>query len=296
MTERESVMGSEINEFVKIDGDGFETSVYYSPLNQRIQVLEYFAEDPKNMIAVLKDTAREAGFGKVFLKAPLHELASFEDAGMCNEAMITGYFAGQDAAVMSTFIDDERRQRPYAAEEESILTKIRTRPASSAAPDLPVGYEMKLGKLSDAVEVAELYQTVFASYPFPITDPAYITSTMESQVFYRIVRDASGALVAAASAETNPELNNAEMTDFATLPSQRGLGLALHLLAALEHDMEERSITNLYTVARARSAGMNRVFYNHSYEWTGTLVNNCHISGQFEDMHVWCKRLANAAD
>jgi putative beta-lysine N-acetyltransferase len=291
MTKTEPVMGSDINALVNIDGDGFETSVYFSPLNQRIQVLKYAAEDPENMIEVLKDTARKAGFGKVFLKAPLHDLASLEDAGMCNEAVITGYFAGQDAVVMSAFIDDERQQRPHAAEEESILTKIRTRPASSAVPDLPVGYEMNLGKLSDAAEVAELYQAVFASYPFPITDPAYIRSTMESHVFYRIIRDASGALVAAASAEANPELSNAEMTDFATLPSQRGLGLAQHLLAALERDMEERSITNLYTIARARSAGMNRVFYNFSYELTGTLVNNCHISGQFEDMHVWCKRL-----
>jgi len=104
-----------------------------------------------------------------------------------------------------------------------------------------------------------------------------------------IVRDADGALVAAASAETCMRYRNAEMTDFATLPSQRGLGLAQYLLAALEDDMEEAEIPNLYTIARARSAGMNRVFYNRGYEMTGTLVNNCHIAGQFEDMHVWCR-------
>jgi putative beta-lysine N-acetyltransferase len=85
------------------------------------------------------------------------------------------------------------------------------------------------------------------------------------------------------------------MTDFATLPSQRGVGLAKHILAALEGDMAERGIHNLYTIARARSAGMNRVFYNRGYAWTGTLVNNCHIAGQFEDMHVWCKTLESTA-
>jgi hypothetical protein len=37
---------------------------------------------------------------------------------------------------------------------------------------------------------------------------------------------------------------------------------------------------------------MNRVFFNNDYGWTGTLVNNCHISGGFEDMHVWCKSIA----
>jgi beta-lysine N6-acetyltransferase len=108
-------------------------------------------------------------------------------------------------------------------------------------------------------------------------------------VVYRIVRDGDGAVVAAASAETDPEHHNAEMTDFATLPDQRGLGLAQHILDALEADMAERGIPNLYTIARARSAGMNRVFHNRGYAWTGTLVNNCHIAGRFEDMHVWCR-------
>ena len=97
--------------------------------------------------------------------------------------------------------------------------------------------------------------------------------------------------VAAASAEICRRYRNAEMTDFATLPSQRGFGLAQHLLAALEDDMLESSIPNLYTIARARSAGMNRVFYNRGYSRTGTLVNNCHIAGRFEDMHVWCTSL-----
>ena len=67
------------------------------------------------------------------------------------------------------------------------------------------------------------------------------------------------------------------------------MGLAQHLLSALEQDTAERRIFNLYTIARARSAGMNRVFFNGGYAWSGTLVNNCHIAGQFEDMHVWCK-------
>ena len=56
----------------------------------------------------------------------------------------------------------------------------------------------------DADEIARLYAKVFASYPFPITDPEYIISTMKTNVVYRIVRDGEGALVAAASAETMP--------------------------------------------------------------------------------------------
>ena len=273
----------------RLDGDGFEAKVFLSPLNQRIQVLEYEARDTETMVASLGSGARRAGFGKVFLKAPIHERGGFEAAGMCAEATISGYFAGQPAVVMSLFLDEARQEQPAADEQEEILRAIRSRPADPSVPALPEGYRMLPARPDDADELAALYGHVFASYPFPITDPEYLVATMEDNVVYRIVRDGDGAVVAAASAETDPEHRNAEMTDFATLPDQRGLGLAQHILDALEGDMAERGIPNLYTIARARSAGMNRVFYNRGYAWTGTLVNNCHIAGRFEDMHVWCR-------
>jgi len=294
MIRAESTTASEANTLARIEGEGFAARVFFSPLNQRIQVLDYEAQSAERMVTDIEEKARKAGFSKVFLKAPLSDRSRFEEAGMSTEATIEGYFSGRGAAVMSLFLNDERRRRPHAADQDAILEKIRERPADCSVPVLPEGYEMFPAELSDASEVARLYAEVFASYPFPITDPDYISSTMKSNVLYRIVRDAGGELVGAASAETNPELHNAEMTDFATLPSQRGLGLAQHILAALEDDMAERDIPNLYTIARARSAGMNRVFYNRDYTWTGTLVNNCHISGQFEDMHIWCKPLRDA--
>jgi putative beta-lysine N-acetyltransferase len=275
----------------RIDGDGFAAKVYFSPLNQRIQVVDYEARDTKTMVSSLGNGAREAGFGKVFLKAPIHEQAGFEAVGMAAEATITGYFAGQPAVVMSLFLNQDRREQPFLGEQTVILDDIRSRPADSSVPELPDGYRMLVAEPEDAEGLAALYSRVFASYPFPITKPEYLVDTMRTNVVYRIVRDDRDRLVAAASAETDPERRNAEMTDFATLPDQRGLGIAQHILAALEGDMAERGIPNLYTIARARSAGMNRVFYNRGYDWSGTLINNCHIAGQFEDMHVWCRSL-----
>lgn len=282
---------STFNTFTRISGDGFRAEVNYSPLNQRIQVLEHEADDTEKMVASLADGAREAGFGKVFLKAPVHQKDRLEAAGMTAEATINGYFAGQPAVVMSVFLNEDRRSRPFAEEEAAILKTIRSRQADPSVKELPAKYEMAIAGPADSLELALLYGRVFDSYPFPITDAEYLVSTMESNIVYRIVRDGLGEIVAAASAETDPGKRNAEMTDFATLPSQRGLGLAKRILAALEADMDERGIHNLYTIARARSAGMNRVFYNRGYDWTGTLVNNCHIAGQFEDMHIWCKTL-----
>ena len=289
MTPAATTAASRANTLARIEGDGFHAKVYFSPLNQRIQVLEYEARDTHTMVTSLETGAGEAGFGKVFLKAPLRDRRGLETAGMVAEATITGYFAGRPAVVMSLFLDGERRRSRCADDQVEILRKIQERPADDSVPGLPSGYRMTVAQPADSFELAALYGRVFDSYPFPITEPGYLEETMRTNVVYRIIRDAGGEIVAAASAETDPEHRNAEMTDFATLPSQRGLGLAQHLLAVLEEDMAERGIPNLYTIARARSAGMNRVFYNRGYEWTGTLVNNCHIAGRFEDMHVWCR-------
>ncbi len=273
----------------RVKGSDFTVDMVASDFNQRIQVLNYEARDPGAMVEEIAAEAQRRDHTKVFLKAPDFDREVLEDVGMVQEATVNGYFRGQPAEVMALYLDDDRLERPYESEQQGILEAITERPADASIPVLPTGYRMSIAGPDDAEELASLYTTVFASYPFRIMDPAYLISTMESHVLYRIVRDAEGAVVAAASAEMCRRFRNAEMTDFATLPSQRGLGLAQHLLAALEDDMLEAEIPNLYTIARARSAGMNRVFYNRGYEMTGTLVNNCHIAGQFEDMHVWCR-------
>lgn len=280
------------NIFERIDGEGYSAEIFRSPYNQRIQVLRYEADDFVAMALDLKAMALAEGFGKVFFKAPLGDRSALEAAGMESEATIDGYFRGEPAIVMSSFLNDERRRRPHLDQQAEILETVRRQPGRGKAAELPEGYRMAVAVPEDCEPLARLYAEVFASYPFPITDPGYLRSTMADNVLYRLVRDADGELVGVASAEMNPDLANAEMTDFATLPSQRGLGLAQHILGALEADMADRSVWNLYTIARARSAGMNRVFANRGYRWTGTLVNNCHIAGQFEDMHIWCKSIA----
>jgi hypothetical protein len=48
-------------------------------------------------------------------------------------------------------------------------------------------------------------------------------------------------------------------------------------------------------MARARSFGMNMVFYQLGYEFNGRLVNNCDIHGGYEDMNIWVKDLRRSA-
>jgi len=285
---------SEVEARTRLEGDGFTAEVILSGFNRRIQVVAFEADDHHALVRTLEREAVELDLGKVFLKAPPAERDALEEAGMEAEATIAGYYSGRPAVVMSAFPDRARRDRPHLRQQEEILDSVRARPADASVAPLPDGYRMRAAEPGDAEELAGLYSEVFASYPFPITSPDYLVETMRTHVVYRLVRDGSGRVVAAASAETSSALLCAEMTDFATLPDQRGLGLAQHLLAALEDDMQARAIVNLYTIARARSAGMNRVFYNFGYRFTGTLVNNCHIAGRFEDMHVWCKKLEAA--
>ena len=274
-----------------LQGDGYEADIVLSTANQRIQVTAYRGDRLAELARELAEHARANGFGKVFLKARAHDEGALAAGGMEREASITGYFNGDDAAVMAMFLSDDRRQRPHLDEQDSDLQAVHETEERPPRP-LPTTYSTRVAAASDAEALAELYREVFASYPYPIHDPQYLRATMASHIVYRLVFDGEGHLVAAASAETVAALSNAEMTDFATLPSQRGLGLAQRLLADLEGDMAERQITNLYTIARARSFGMNRVFRSLGYAFTGTLVNNCHISGEFEDMHVWCKQIA----
>ncbi|MFP4498398.1 MAG: putative beta-lysine N-acetyltransferase, partial [Vulcanimicrobiota bacterium] len=142
---------------------------------------------------------------------------------------------------------------------------------------------------ADFEKLAGLYKKVFKTYPFPVFDPSYLKRTAQSHIMYGIIYNHKGELVAAASSEMDLPHKNAEMTDFATLPSQRGKGLASILLQYLEEQTRKSGISDFYTIARSRSFGMNRVFKNAGYKMTGKLVNNCCISGQLENMTIWCK-------
>ena len=160
--------------------------------------------------------------------------------------------------------------------------------AAAALPDTPL--TIRPARESDVESLATVYQQVFESYPFPIHEPDYLLETMDSHVQYFGVFDDT-QLVAASSAEMDTTAQNAEMTDFATLPDYRGQGLALHLLETMEQHMRDLGIKTGYTIARALSAGMNITFAKHGYHYGGTLTNNTNICGRIESMNVWYKPL-----
>ena len=83
---------------------------------------------------------------------------------------------------------------------------------------------------------------------------------------------------------------NAEVTDFATLPEHRGKRLATHLLWHMERSLKAHGFITAYSIARALSAGMNVTFARMGYRFGGTLINNTDINGRIESMNVWYNR------
>jgi putative beta-lysine N-acetyltransferase len=141
--------------------------------------------------------------------------------------------------------------------------------------------------------MAPLYGQVFATYPFPIAEPDFLAETMASHVTYFGVWS-DGEPVALSSAETDRDARNVEMTDFATLPEQRGNGYARMLLARMQTTMRNEGIRTAYTIARAISPGMNITFARQGYRFGGCLVNNTNICGKIESMNIWYRPLMEA--
>ena len=142
--------------------------------------------------------------------------------------------------------------------------------------------------------MASVYREVFATYPFPIHDPAFLRAAMKSNTTFFGVWEGE-ALAALSSAEVDGSTCSAELTDFATLPEYRGHGFALHLLQKMEEVMQSRGIRSVFTIARAYSFGMNITFARNGYRFGGTLTNNTNISGSLESMNVWFKLLPDTS-
>ena len=121
--------------------------------------------------------------------------------------------------------------------------------------------------------MADVYRKVFATYPFPVLDPAYLLQTMSEGFLYFCIR-VRGRIVAMSSCETDMENRTVEMTDFATLPGQEGDGFSLLTFwVKWKQEMRRRNVNVAYTIARASSYGMNMVFSRDcSYLTPGPLL------------------------
>lgn len=271
-----------------------DSLIQHGPFSNRIYLMKLNRADAPGIVEQIDALCADRGYTKIFAKVPRTHAAPFLAAGYTREASIPGFFNGGEAGDFLARFPDPDRADPGddGPEIRRILDLAADRSGSPINSRSPLnGGEVFVCTPEDTREMSELYRRVFATYPFPIHDPAYLRETMDSHVAYFGFRREDGLLAALASAETDISAGNVEMTDFATLPEMRGLGLAQRLLATMETEMGSRGLTVAYTIARALSPGMNITFSRRGYGYCGTLVNNTQISGRIESMNVWYRKL-----
>ncbi len=266
--------------------------IQYGPYNKRVYILHAEEQDIEPLLKLVEQYVEQMKLTKVIGKIPAQCMSYFKAKDYHQEASIPEYYGvGQSAIFASKYFDPDRSIENKPDLVKDILATAEEKKAKNNPSDLSSSYSFKKMEFSDIYSMAEVYQSVFPSYPFPIYDPVYLKQTMEEDVEYFGVF-ADDKLVALSSIEPTPFAQTAEMTDFATLPAFRGKGLAGFLLDFMEKYLKKHySFKVIYTIARAYSYGINAIFSKADYAYGGTLTNNTNIHGQIESMNVWHKNI-----
>lgn len=268
------------------------SEIQHGPHSNRVYLMKLERRDLPGIIERIDDLASRHGYSKLFAKVPSDTAQHFTNHGYRKEAAIPGFYQGSKEAVfLGKYLEPTRGRVEKPEELENVLSLAKAKANRTQSKNSwPSGQELIVCSPDHADEMSRIYREVFPTYPFPIHDPVYLRDTMASHIaYFGIVKE--GELIALSSAEMDVQSANAEMTDFATLPGNRGQGLARALLRAMENAMSERKMYTAYTIARAVSPGMNITFAQMGYRFGGLLVNNTQISGSIESMNVWHKAL-----
>ncbi len=265
--------------------------VQHGTFNNRIYLMHLNTADIEGLIAALENLALQNGYGKLFAKIPVSAWPVFKSRAYLKEAVIPGLFnARTDGYFIAKYFSASRQNDPLTEKRLSVLAAGGKGPPDRSGRSRRSDPAVVVCRATDAVEMSALYREVFQSYPFPIHQPAYLKHLIDKGVCFFGIRKAD-CLVAVAAAEIDPRAENVEMTDFATRLEWRGKGLAGILLRYMESTVAERGIKTAYTIARAESESMNRVFRSQGYQYGGYLTNNTQIGGRIESMLVWYKPL-----
>lgn len=272
----------------RIDNGSVIQHGYY---NDRIYLMKLGKRVSTDFAGQLIKQAKQENYSKIFAKVPKSKTDMFISAGLIAEAQVPDFYMGkEDVIFMSYFLSRQRTIEKNRDELDGIVELARSKEVVSDFSKMDEHFSLRKCTQDDVERMAELYKTVFPSYPFPIDDPKYLIDTMESHVMYFCIEN-EGEMVALSSAEMDKKSLNVEMTDFATLPEMRGHGFALRLLYHMEPEVRKLNIKTAYTIARSVSPGMNITFAKAGYKFGGRLVNNTNISGNIESMNIWYKTL-----
>ncbi len=257
--------------------------------NNRIYLLKHGKNATESLPINLIEKAKHFNYSKIFAKIPSRHYEQFISAGYIEEAAIPGFYNGSEKGLfMSFYLNKQRSLENDADNMDIILNLALEKSGESIAPFDTDQFILRRCKQNDIEEMASIYRAVFPTYPFPIYNPEYLLDTMKNNVVYFAV-ECNKYLIALSSAEIDNSSQNAEMTDFATLPQWQKNSLGCHMLLQMEKEMKKQKIKTTYTISRAASIGINIIFAKLGYKYGGRLKNNTNISGKIESMNVWYK-------
>jgi len=259
--------------------------------NDRIYLMKLNPGKIPTIIEHLDEMAARHGYGKILAKIPAPAAGLFRAAGYVREAVIPRWIRGAtDGCFMAKFTSRSRRTAAPASDTGQPAPQTGSQSAARRSRAAKPAQSIVACTASDAREMSTVFSANFKTYPFPIQESAYLQQMINAGVQYYCIRK-RGSIAALAAAEIDLASQNAELTDFATIPECRGMGLAGILLLHLEQKSREAGVRTTYTIARAASPAMNYVFRNQGYKYAGLLLNNTQICGSIESMSVWYKHL-----
>ncbi|WP_425449246.1 putative beta-lysine N-acetyltransferase [Dethiothermospora halolimnae] len=258
--------------------------------NKRLKILNYGGKNYRGMAKRIDYIAKENNFDKVFIKATSKDWEEFMSYGYILEGIFKYYYNGDHGYCLSKFYSSKRRDSDTIEKENEIIETINDYKPKDIDIKLEEEYSVSIANREDIQNITKLYDSVFKTYPIPLNNGDYVNTLMENDVIFIYIKH-KDKIVSCASADIDYLHKNAEMTDCATNPKYRKKGLMSVIIDKLEEEMRKRDINSLYSIARAVSFGMNKVFKKHGYSYTGRLINNCNICGNFEDMNLWVKKL-----
>jgi putative beta-lysine N-acetyltransferase len=240
----------------------------------------------------LEAIARANRYTKIFARVPESCGSPFLDQGYAVEARVPRlYYGVEDGLFLAKYIDPLRQQDSDQQARGELLDRIAAQLAEPFVAE-PLGPAWAIRQLApaDAGHAASLFRLVYEAYPFPIFNEQYLMRSMRANVrYYGAFHDLT--LSSLASAELDLRNQNAELTDFATLPEHTERQLLHHLLAVMEEVVRPLGVRTCYTIIRALSAELNLAFARRGYQYAGTLHNNTNVGAGIESMNVWYKHL-----
>ncbi len=272
------------------------SKIQHGNSNNRIYIMKLAKNDLPDILYDIDLLAKKNKYSKVFGKIPSSYKESFIEDGYIQEAIIPRFYDNEeDLLFLSKFLSHSRKNEGgFELINDIIKMSVYYKENQKKTIPHKHDYNLRLCIKNDIPDMVMLYSIAFKTYPFPIHDESYIREVMDSHVdFYGIWNGEE--LISLASVEKDRDSNTVEMTDFVTKVGHRGKGLAKQLLKLMEEKVRDEGCNICYTIARARSPGMNKVFGSLNYIYGGTLVNNTQISGGIESMNVWYKNIRGIA-